>query len=136
MIEFLGDWKRTHFCGSLTRDDIGKDVVLMGWAHRRRDHGGVVFIDLRDREGLAQVVFDPEQCPAAHAKAEAVRSEFVLAVRGKVIPRPEGTVNPNMKTGAVEVVVAECKILNGSKPLPFTLDDYVEVAENLRLKYR
>ncbi len=136
MIEFLGDWKRTHYCGALTRADIGQEVLLMGWAMRRRDHGGLIFIDLRDREGLAQVVFDPEHSPDAHGKAEGVRNEFVLAVRGKVIPRPEGTVNPNMKTGEVEVLVSECRLLNRSKPLPFTLDDYVEVAENLRLKHR
>ena len=136
MIDFLGDWKRTHYCGALTSADIGKEVLLMGWAMRRRDHGGLIFVDLRDREGLAQVVFDPEHSPSAHERAEGVRNEYVLAVRGKVIPRPEGTVNPNLKTGEVEVLVSECRLLNRSKPLPFTLDDYVEVAENLRLKHR
>jgi aspartyl-tRNA synthetase len=136
MIEFLGDWKRSGYCGDLTAADIGSSVTLMGWAHRRRDHGGLIFIDLRDREGLAQIVFDPEVSKETHAKAEDVRSEYVLAVKGKVIPRPEGTVNPNLKTGAVEIVVSECKILNPSKTLPFTLDEYVDVAENLRLKYR
>lgn len=136
MIEFLGDWKRSHYCGELTADLVGSEVTLMGWAHRRRDHGGLIFIDLRDREGLAQIVFDPEVNPAAHTKAEAVRSEFVLAIKGKVIPRPEGTVNTALKTGAVEIVVSECKVLNPSKALPFTLDEYVDVAENLRLKYR
>jgi aspartyl-tRNA synthetase len=136
MIDFLGDWKRTHYCGSLTREDIGKEVLLMGWTMRRRDHGGLIFIDLRDREGLAQVVFDPDQNKSAHAKAEGIRNEFVVAVKGKVISRPEGTVNPNMKTGEVEVVVTECRILNRSKALPFTLDEYVDVAENLRLKHR
>jgi aspartyl-tRNA synthetase len=136
MIEFLGDWKRTGYCGDLTAADIGSTVTLMGWAHRRRDHGGLIFIDLRDREGLAQIVFDPEVNKEAHGKAEDVRSEYVLAVKGKVIPRPEGTVNPNLKTGEVEIVVSECKVLNPSKALPFTLDEYVDVAENLRLKYR
>jgi aspartyl-tRNA synthetase len=136
MIEFLGDWKRSHYCGELTADNIGNEVVLMGWAHRRRDHGGLIFIDLRDRVGLAQIVFDPAVNSGAHAKAEGVRSEYVLAVKGKVIPRPEGTVNPNLPTGAVEIVVSECKLLNPSKALPFTLDEYVDVAENLRLKYR
>ena len=136
MIEFLGDWKRTGYCGNLTAADIGSTVTLMGWAHRRRDHGGLIFIDLRDREGLAQIVFDPAVSKETHAKAEDVRSEFVLAVKGTVIPRPEGTVNPNLKTGAVEIAVSECKLLNPSKPLPFTLDEYVDVAENLRLKYR
>lgn len=136
MIDFMGDWKRTGYCGNLTSADLGKEVVMMGWAMRRRDHGGLIFIDLRDREGIAQIVFDPEVNPDAHAKAESIRSEFVLAIRGTVIPRPEGTVNPNMKTGEVEVQVLECKILNRSKALPFTLDEYVDVAENLRLKHR
>ncbi|HET6421310.1 MAG TPA: aspartate--tRNA ligase [Geobacteraceae bacterium] len=136
MIEFLGDWKRSHYCGELTAKDIGKEVVLMGWVMRRRDHGGLIFVDLRDREGLAQIVFDPEKSIEAHRKAEGVRNEFVLAVKGKVIPRPEGTVNPNMKTGEVEIQVSECRLLNRSSALPFTLDEYVEVAENLRLKYR
>lgn len=136
MIDFLGDWKRTSYCGMLTADDIGKEVVLMGWAMRRRDHGGLIFVDLRDREGLAQIVFDPEIKAEAHRKAEGVRNEFVLAVKGKVAPRPEGTVNPSLKTGEVEIIVSECKILNRSKALPFTLDDHVEVAENIRLKYR
>jgi aspartyl-tRNA synthetase len=136
MIEFLGDWKRSHYCGGISAADVGTEVVLMGWAHRRRDHGGLIFVDLRDREGLAQVVFDPATSVETHAKAEAIRSEFVVAIKGKVIPRPEGTVNPNLKTGEVEVQVTECKVLNPSKTLPFTLDDYVDVAENLRLKYR
>jgi aspartyl-tRNA synthetase len=136
MIDFLEGWKRTHYCGTLTKADIGKQVLLMGWVMRRRDHGGLIFIDLRDREGIAQVVLDPALNADAHAKAESVRNEYVVAVKGEVIPRPEGTINPNMKTGEVEVVVTECKILNRSRPLPFTLDDYVDVAENLRLKYR
>ncbi len=136
VIDFLGDWKRTSYCGMLTAADIGKEVVLMGWALRRRDHGGLIFVDLRDREGLAQIVFDPEVQADAHRKAEGVRNEFVLAVKGKVAPRPEGTVNPSLKTGEVEIIVSECKILNRSKALPFTLDEHVDVAENIRLKYR
>jgi aspartyl-tRNA synthetase len=108
----------------------------MGWALRRRDHGGLIFVDLRDREGIAQVVFDPESNLEAHRKAESVRNEFVLAVKGRVAPRPEGTVNTNLPTGEIEIIVSECRILNRSKPLPFTLDDYVDVAENLRLKHR
>jgi aspartyl-tRNA synthetase len=136
VIDFLGDWKRTNYCGALRAADIGREVLLMGWALRRRDHGGLIFIDLRDREGLAQIVFDPDNCPEAHAKAETIRNEFVVAIKGKVIPRPEGTVNPGLPTGEVEVVVTDCRILNRSKPLPFTLDGYVDVAENLRLKHR
>lgn len=135
-MDTLGSWKRTHYCGQLTAKDIGHEVILMGWALRRRDHGGLIFIDLRDREGIAQVVFDPEVNGPAHAIAESVRSEFVLAVKGKVIPRPEGTVNPNMKTGEVEIQVLECKLLNRSKPLPFMLDEHSDVNENIRLKYR
>ena len=136
MIDFLGDWKRTKLCGTLTADDIGKEIVLMGWVMRRRDHGNLIFIDLRDREGLAQIVFDPDHCPDAHKKAEGVRNEYVLAIKGKVIPRPEGTVNTNLKTGQVEILVSECKLLNRSKPLPFTLDEFVDVAESIRLKHR
>jgi len=135
-MDTLGSWKRTHYCGDLRATDIGGEVILMGWALRRRDHGGLIFIDLRDREGIAQIVFDPEVNGPAHAVAESVRSEFVLAVRGTVIPRPEGTVNPNMKTGEVEIQVLECKLLNRSKPLPFMLDEHSEINENIRLKYR
>ncbi len=136
MIDFLGDWKRTDYCGNLSGADVGREVVLMGWALRRRDHGGLIFVDLRDREGIAQIVFDPELSAEAHRKAETVRNEYVLAIRGKVAPRPEGTVNTKMATGEIEVMVTECRILNRSKALPFTLDDYVDVAENLRLKHR
>ncbi len=135
-MDMLGNWKRTHYCGDLTAQEIGSEVTLMGWALRRRDHGGLIFVDLRDREGIAQVVFDPEVNAAVHSVAESIRSEFVLAVRGTVIPRPEGTVNPNMKTGEVEIQVIECKLLNRSKPLPFMLDEFSEVNENIRLKYR
>jgi len=136
VIDYLEEWRRDRYCGSISAADIGSEVVLMGWAMRRRDHGGLIFIDVRDREGIAQVVFDPERNPAAHRKAEGIRNEFVLAVRGKVAPRPEGTVNPSLKTGEVEVLVDECKILNRAKALPFTLDEHVEVAENIRLKHR
>jgi aspartyl-tRNA synthetase len=108
----------------------------MGWAMRRRDHGGLIFVDLRDREGLAQVVFDPDRNADAHKRAELIRNEYVVAIKGKVIHRPEGTVNPSLKTGEVEVLVSECRILNRSKALPFTLDEYVGVAENIRLKHR
>ena len=136
MSDTLGTWKRTLFCGDLRKEHIGQEITLMGWVLRRRDHGGLIFIDLRDRTGLAQLTFDPDLCAAAHQVAEGARNEFVLAVKGKVIPRPAGTVNPNMKTGEVEIQVSECKLLNRSKPLPFTLDEYSEVAENIRLKYR
>lgn len=136
VIDFLGDWKRSCYCGALSVDDIGKEVVLMGWTLRRRDHGGLIFIDLRDREGIAQIVFDPDRSPDAHRKAESVRNEYVLAIRGLVTARPAGTANPSMRTGDVEVMVSECKVLNRAKALPFTLDEHVDVAENIRLKHR
>ncbi|MEI8355384.1 MAG: aspartate--tRNA ligase, partial [Deltaproteobacteria bacterium] len=136
MIDFLGDWKRSHYCGELSADNIGKAVVLMGWVMRRRDHGGLIFVDMRDRDGLTQIVFDPDKNRDAHKKAETLRNEYVVAVKGVVAPRPEGTINPNLKTGSVEIIVSECKVLNRSKPLPFSLDEHIEVAENLRLKHR
>jgi len=136
MIDFLGDWKRTSYCGELRGGQVGQEVVLMGWVAKRRDHGGLIFVDLRDRDGIAQIVFDPERSPAAHAKAESARNEFVLAIKGTVAARPEGTLNPKMKTGEVEVLVTECKLLNPSKALPFMLDGFVDVNENIRLKYR
>jgi aspartyl-tRNA synthetase len=136
MIDFLGDWKRTDFCGGLRATQVNQEVILMGWVAKRRDHGGLIFIDLRDKDGVAQVVFDPERCPEAHAKAETARSEYVLAIKGIVAPRPEGTINPKMPTGEVEILVTECKLLNPSKALPFTLDGFVDVNENIRLKYR
>jgi len=134
--DILGDWKRTHFCGELRKEDIGKEVCLMGWVHRRRDHGGLIFIDLRDRTGIGQLALDPDRDPEAHLKAESVRNEFVIAAIGKVSPRPEGTVNPKMPTGEVEVEISELRILNVAKTPPFMLDEFTEVAENLRLKHR
>ncbi len=136
MTESLGGWHRTHTCGELRTEHIGQTVTLMGWSFRRRDHGGLVFIDLRDRDGLTQCVFHPSTGSDAHAAAETVRAEFVLAVRGIVAARPAGTENPKLATGAVEVQVAEVKILNVSRPLPFQLDDDGDVDETLRLKYR
>ncbi|MCD6526270.1 MAG: aspartate--tRNA ligase [Desulfuromonas sp.] len=136
MNDALGNWKRTHYCGDLTSADIGSEVCLMGWVQRRRDHGGLIFIDLRDRTGIAQLALDPDRDPEAHAKADKIRNEFVVAVKGTISPRPEGTINPKMKTGEVEMEVRELKILNTSKTPPFMLDEHVEVAENIRLKYR
>jgi len=108
----------------------------MGWVQRRRDHGGLIFIDLRDREGIVQLALDPERDPEAHAVAEEVRNEFVIAARGTVSPRPEGTVNPNMVTGEVEIEIHQLIILNKAKTTPFMIDDFADIAENLRLKYR
>lgn len=125
---------RTHYCGHLNREHIGQTVTLCGWAHRRRDHGGVIFIDLRDREGMAQIVIDPDT-PEAFSIAEQVRNEFVLKVTCKVRPRPEGTVNPNLPTGEVEMLASEIEILNPSLTPPFMLDDE-NLTETVRLEHR
>jgi len=134
----LGDWQRTHNCNELTEKNVGENVLIMGWVLRRRDHGGLIFVDLRDRWGLTQVVFNPEHEPVSHGKAENLRSEYVIAVKGEVIPRPEGMANPELPTGKVEVMVNELKVLNASLTPPFSLDDRegMEVAESVRLKYR
>ncbi|MBI4745295.1 MAG: aspartate--tRNA ligase [Deltaproteobacteria bacterium] len=136
MAESLEGWKRSHNCGELNSSNVDKDVLLMGWVQRRRDHGGLIFIDLRDREGLTQVVFNPESGAASHAKAHSLRSEFVVAIKGKVSRRPEGTVNPNLKTGEIEVVADSLKVLNESKTPPFAIEDDLDSAETLRLRYR
>jgi len=125
---------RTHYCGHLNREHIGQTVTLCGWAHRRRDHGGVIFIDLRDREGLAQIVIDPDT-KEAFAIAETVRSEFVLKVVCKVRARPEGTINPNLPTGEVEMLATEIEVLNPSLTPPFMLDDE-NLTETVRLEHR
>ncbi|MFH7320627.1 aspartate--tRNA ligase [Desulfurivibrio sp. D14AmB] len=135
-MESMGTLKRTHHCSILNKGNIGEEVTLMGWVLRRRDHGGVIFIDLRDRRGITQVVFNPEINPQVHAKAHALRSEWVLAVKGRVAARPEGMTNPKLATGEIEVMVSELRILNQSQTPPFPLDEEVEVADTLRLKYR
>jgi len=132
----LGNLVRTHRCGDLTAEQIGQDICVMGWVQRRRDHGGLIFIDLRDREGIIQLALDPDRDLASHQKGEQVRNEYVLAARGKVSPRPEGTVNPKMKTGEIEIEISELLILNRSETPPFMVDEFTEVAENIRLKYR
>ena len=113
---------RTHYCGDLSAENLGQIVTLAGWAHRRRDHGGVIFIDLRDREGLAQVVCDPDRAEA-FATADRARNEFVLKVTGKVRRRPEGTVNLNLRSGEIEVLAHEVEVLNPSLTPPFQLDE-------------
>ena len=135
MADFLTKDKRTHYCGSLDSSLVGQEVILMGWAHRRRDHGGVIFIDLRDREGIVQVVFNPEAGENVHSEAHKIRSEYVLAVKGKVRKRPEGMDNPALKTGEIEVIVSDLEIMNESKTPPFSFDDE-DISENVRLKYR
>ena len=127
--------KRTHYCGEISARDEGTEVVLFGWVQRRRDLGGLIFVDLRDREGVVQIVFDPDSDEALHAEARKIRGEYVLAVVGKVRRRPAGMENTQMLTGEVEVIVSAFEILNEAKTLPFTLDDE-DVSENLRLKYR
>lgn len=135
-MDLLGNMRRTHNCCELGKEDIGKEVVLMGWVLRRRDHGGVIFVDLRDREGITQVVFNPEKDADIHAKAHAIRNEFVLGVRGIVEPRPAGMVNPSLKTGEIEVTVTELKILNQAVTPPFLIEENVDVSESIRLKHR
>ncbi len=126
---------RSHYCGQVTESLLGEEVTLCGWVKRRRDHGGVIFIDLRDRSGLVQVVYDPES-KAVFEIAETVRNEYVLHVKGRVRPRPEGTVNPEMTTGQVEVLGLELTILNNVQPLPFTPDDNQHINEETRLRFR
>ncbi|WP_432474004.1 aspartate--tRNA ligase [Amphritea sp. HPY] len=126
---------RSHYCGDLNKTHIGEDVVLKGWVHRRRDHGGVIFLDVRDREGVTQVVFDPDR-EASFALADSVRNEFVIEVHGTARARPEGTVNADMPTGEIEVLGKELVILNKSETPPFQLDEHQQVGEDVRLRHR
>jgi len=135
-MESMGGLKRTHDCYSITEESLETEVVLMGWVHRRRDHGGLIFVDLRDRKGITQVVFAPEVHAESHQKAHSLRSEYVIAVRGRVRRRPEGMENPKIKTGMVEVACHELRILNTSKTPPFPLDEEKEISESVRLRYR
>jgi aspartyl-tRNA synthetase len=128
--------RRTHHCNALSGADAGAQVVLMGWVQRRRDHGGVIFVDLRDKEGITQVVFNPVRNEQVHEKAHVIRSEYVLAVRGVVEKRPEGMTNPALATGEIEVMVSELKILNRAQTPPFMIEDQVDVNENTRLANR
>ena len=126
---------RTHFCGSVSETDVGNTVTLYGWVDRRRDHGGVIFLDMRDREGVVQVVFDPDT-ELAFALADKVRSEYVLKITGRVRERGEGTINPNMATGTIEVLGKELELLSESATPPFPLDEHHSVGEDVRLKFR
>ena len=136
MLELMGEWKRSNFCGELEKKHVDSSVTLMGWVQSRRDHGGVIFVDLRDKEGLCQIVFNPEHDPKIHQTAEQLRDEWVIAVRGTVTPRTEETVNPNLKTGEIEVMAEQIKVLNTSKVIPFLIENEVNADELLRLKYR
>ena len=127
---------RTHTCGDLNKDTIGESVTLAGWVNRRRDHGGLVFLDIRDRYGITQVICDPERSPEAHRIASELRSEYVVQVSGTVVPRLPGTENPNLATGAIEVAAERIEILNASRTTPFPISDNIQVDESLRLKYR
>src|SRR5689334_22081874 len=128
----LGDWKRSCYCGELRADAVGREKTLVGWVHSRRDHGGVIFVDLRDRTGICQVVFRPEVAPSAHEKAKQMRSEDVVAVRGMLAKRSAETINPELNTGEVELVCRELRLLNASAVPPFTIDDETEATENTR----
>ena len=135
-MESMGALRRTHTCNDLNADCLEQETILMGWVLRRRDHGGVIFIDLRDRWGITQVVFNPEINPEVHAKAHKLRSEWVIAVRGRVCKRPDDMENSKLATGAIEVFVDELRILNTSETPPFPLDEDVEISDTLRLQYR
>jgi len=135
-IDSMGDWKRTHDCGSLRADDVGQEVVLMGWVNSRRDLGNLIFIDLRDREGITQIVFDPQVDKESHKRAHILRSEWVIAVKCTVVPRLKGQENFTLPTGSIELKVSELKILNKTETPPFQVDGAVDASETLRLKYR
>lgn len=130
------DFQRTHNCGELTKSDTDKNVTLSGWVNKRRDHGGLIFIDLRDKWGITQLVFDPKKSPPAHEKASSLRSEYVISIKGKVIPRREGMENKKMKTGDIEIEVDKLDILSPSKTPPFPIYEESDAKEELRLKYR
>ncbi len=129
-------WKRTHYCADIRKTDIKQEVVLCGWVNRRRDHGGIIFVDLRDRTGIAQVVFNPEVNTLSHHDAQKIRSEFVICVKGRVEPRPDDMINPNLSTGEVEVFISEFEILSEAETPPFPIEDDVTANEELRLQYR
>jgi len=134
VLDFLGNLQRTHYCGALRASDAGKPAIVMGWVHRRRDLGNLLFLDIRDRTGIVQVVFNKETQPGAHAKAEQARSEFVVAVEGNVIQRQKS--NPEIPTGEVELVATKLHILNNAKTPPFPIEDQITAAEETRLRYR
>ncbi len=134
MLDFLGQLKRTHYCGELRATDDGRDVVVMGWVHRRRDLGNLLFLDVRDRSGILQVVFNKETQPEAHAKAEQARAEFVVAVEGRIVKRQKP--NLELATGEIELIAKRLRILNTAKTPPFQIEDEINAAEETRLRYR
>jgi len=132
----MANLKRTHNCGELRLQDEGKGVILSGWVNKRRDHGGLVFIDLRDREGIIQIVFNPEVDEISHAQAHNLKPEFVIGVEGYVKARPQGTINPNLPTGQIEIIANRLQIINPSQTPPFLIEDEINVSEDTRLRYR
>src|SRR3989304_3363640 len=130
----MSNLKRTHTCGELRKGDASREVVLAGWVDSRRDHGGLIFIDLRDRYGITQIVFNPDYGTEVHKKASELRSEYVIAVKGKVTERPDGTTNPNLQTGEIELLVNEMEILNRAELTPFEITNNTDVSLELRLK--
>ena len=136
MSQELGSIKRTHLCGELNKANIGETVVLMGWVHKRRDFGGLIFIDFRDRSGIVQVVFNPEINRNTFQLANKLRSEYVVAVERNVEARPEENINPDISTGEIEVNGLDIKILDSAKTTPFQIKDETDVSEEIRLKYR
>jgi aspartyl-tRNA synthetase len=136
MLESMAGLSRTHYCGEISERLLGSEVTIMGWVQHRRDHGGLVFLDMRDKTGLVQTVFNPQEDAETHQKSHDVRSEYVLALRGTVRRRPDDMVNPKLPTGSVEVFIRELRVLNASKTPPFVVEDEALVSENVRLKYR
>jgi len=136
MTENIAGWRRSHCCGDLGGTHVGQTVTLMGWVQRSRDHGGVIFLDLRDRYGITQVVCNPALCKQAYEVAQDIRQEYVIAIQGKVGLRPEGTANSKLATGEIEVQAAAIRVLGKSKPLPFQIEDDLDTSEEVRLKYR
>src|SRR5580692_12873794 len=130
----LPPWPRTDYCGALRATDVGREVALWGWVQTRRDHGGLIFIDLRDRDGIVQLVLNPAHSSHAHEAAGETRSEFYIAVKGKVVRRAEGTVNAELPTGEIEIAVSAFEILSASPPPPISMDENETPAEDLRLK--
>src|SRR5208337_3246296 len=135
-LDFLGSLERTHLCGTLRAAHAGQQVVLMGWVNRRRDHGNLIFLDVRDRTGLAQIVLDKELIPDGHAKAEDIRPEYVVAAIGKVRLRSADAINPKMPTGEIEIEATQLLVLNDSRLAPFAPSDEAIQNEEVRLKYR
>ncbi len=136
MLDFLGNLERTHYCGDLRAANAGQHVVLMGWVNRRRDHGNLIFLDLRDRTGIAQVVLDKELTPDGHLKGEQVRPEYVVAAVGKVRLRDQDAINPKMPTGEIEIEATELRVLNDTRLAPFSPAEEAIQNEEVRLKYR